>query len=102
MMEAVNWDGTMVGYRISHSDWDKPTTDWDKTTIRYLAAKGGKSIEELIRGSSSMGTLMEEKGYAAVPSNVHPKPDSIMEGFHYYRGGYILKEYGSRNKGYVD
>jgi len=99
---AVPWDGTMVGYRISEDDLNDDNLDATKTTIRYLAEKEGNSIEELIKGNTSMGALMEDRGYAAVPSDVHPKPDSIKnEGFHFYKGGYILREYGSRKEGKV-
>jgi len=94
---AVPWVGTMVGYRISEEDLNNENLVASETTIRNLAVEKKKSIKELITGSTSMGALMEKRSLKAVPSDKHTSPDKIKEeGFHFYKGGYILKEYGSQ------
>ena len=46
----------------------------------------------------SLGGLMEETGFHAVPSYRQPRPGVDR----YFSGGFIVKEYGSRDGGEVD
>jgi len=79
---------------------DRNLNDWeyrDDSSIRTLAREAEASFVELIRGPTSLGTLLEEGGYPAVPSTDQPDP-GIEE---YWSGEWCVKWYGSRDGGPV-
>lgn len=69
-----------------------------RSSVRTLASTGTAIHAELIRGATSLGTLFEQRGYPAVPSQAQPDPD----GAPYFTGGYNTREYSSRNGGTID
>jgi len=85
-----------VGYLISKNrlNSDKPPNH-KYTSIRGLKERTGMTIQELIYGPSSLGTLLENEGFKALPSKRQKKPGD--QG--YFMGGYILKKYSSRLDG---
>lgn len=54
-------------------------------SISYIAARSRKSYAELIRGTSSLGALLEAGGFRATPSPSAPHPLAP-----YFRGGYTI------------
>ncbi len=93
-----------LGYLISNTDL-KQTDEVldgsyyiDKCSIRNLALTSPLSLSDLLRGSSSLGTLLEAAGIPAVPSS--PQPDAGAEPF--YSAGYNTERHGSRDGGVVD
>jgi N-formylglutamate amidohydrolase len=57
------------------------------------------SHAELIRGEHSLGELMHQRGYPAVPSQADPFPDADEP---YFNGGYNTNRYGSDDGGNLD
>lgn len=95
-----------LGYLLTASDLrrtDDALNDpryVDKSSIRSLARRtaGRHPFASLVRGRSSMGTLLEARGYAALPSDVRAAPD---EGAGFFNGGYNTVRHGSRDGGEV-
>ena len=71
------------------------------SSIQHLVATNAGSFThaELLRGAISFGTLMEEAGYASVPSAADPFP---LTGDNYYSGGYNTVERSSYSGGTID
>jgi hypothetical protein len=71
------------------------------SSIRNLIGHNvnSSSYVELVRGNSSLGNLLEEKGYLCVPTpeNPSPKPDEP-----YFPGGYNTTRHGSSSGGTID
>jgi len=57
------------------------------------------SHSELLRGDLSFGTLLDERGFPAVPSAVDPFPQDSEA---YFSGGYNTLRHGSENGGLID
>jgi hypothetical protein len=57
------------------------------------------SYSELLKGAESFGTMLEEAGYIAVPSQNHPYPE---EGEAHFSGGYNTSRHSSVGGGSVD
>ena len=73
----------------------------NNSSIKYLSAHnlGNITHAALIRGTKAMGTLLQNAGYASVPSMQDPAPASIDD---YFSGGYIVERWGSSDSGTVD
>jgi len=54
---------------------------------------------DLLRGELSFGTMLENKGFPAVPSSIHLFPEDDEP---YFSGGYNTVRHGSVNGGGVD
>ncbi|WP_126970311.1 hypothetical protein [Gynurincola endophyticus] len=61
---------------------------WNGSTFTY---------SELLRGSKAFGTLMENEGMAAVPSQQDPSPGTAA----YFNGGYTTLVHGSKDSGTI-
>ena len=57
-----------LGYLILGSDLDKNNLDPEKSSIRSLHAREGGSFEDLVRGSESFGSYLQQQGFRSVPS----------------------------------
>ena len=69
-----------------------------RCSIRDLVARTGRPLAELVRGPSSLGTLLEIRGQRSLPSTVRPHP---AEGAAYYSGAYIIATHGSARAGRI-
>jgi hypothetical protein len=69
----------------------------DQTSIRQLADDSKVPFVELLRGGSSFGGLMQQRGFSTVPS---PEFPHAGEG-KYFNGGYNTRQYGSRDGGKI-
>jgi len=54
---------------------------------------------EMVRGKFSLGSMIQRKGYPAVPSDSIPNP---LIGEPYFNGGYNTVRFGSRDSGTID
>jgi hypothetical protein len=70
----------------------------NKSSLKALAAETPVSFPQLIRGSKSLGTLLEEREIPSVPSSAQINPGS---GNPYFSGGYNTKRHGSRDGGTI-
>lgn len=69
-----------------------------RTSIASLAASAGIPFSALLRGPTSLGTLLADRGVRAVPSSAEPDPGSDP----YFTGGYDTRRHGSRSGGPID
>lgn len=91
-----------LGYLISGSELGlsdaalNTNTYIEESSIRTLAGTNIQSLShaELLRGSQSFGTLMDNRGFPSVPSAADPFPQS---GDPYFSGGYNTVRHGSRD-----
>ena len=67
-----------------------------KTGIRELDQRSPASFVELLRGKTSLGALLDAKGYTCVPS---PTLHAPHEGELYFNGGYDTPRHASRDGG---
>ncbi len=68
------------------------------TSIRDLDRRSPATFAELLRGPQSLGSLLEARGFRAVPSSEKPRP-GIMASF--FSGAYDVAAHGSRDGGTV-
>jgi hypothetical protein len=71
------------------------------SSIRNLIGNNLKSLaySELVRGSSSLGGMLEKFGYPCVPGPVRTSP---KPGEPYFSGGYNITRHGSSSGGTID
>lgn len=65
------------------------------SSLAKLAERKKSSFEELLRGPGSLGGLLEQAGYPAVPSPASPHPGEEP----YFRGGYNTARYRTGGSG---
>jgi hypothetical protein len=70
----------------------------ERSTIRTLASQPGEDFLELLRGPTSLGGLLEARGYRAVPSPKNPGPGTGG----YFYAGWNTWRHGSRDGGAID
>ena len=63
----------------------------DKSSIKTLSIVSPENFIDVLRGSNSLGSLLDSLGYKSVPSINDPSTN----GTHYYSGGYNTKTHGS-------
>ena len=68
------------------------------STIKNLCTNGGVNFLDVIKGASSLGGLLDSKGWNSVPSPSNPSPGT--GGFFY--AGWNTWEHGSRYSGVID
>ena len=68
------------------------------STVKNLSTLGGANFLEVIKGTNSLGSLLQAKGWKSVPSTVNPSPDS--GGFFF--AGWNTWRHGSRYSGSID
>ena len=96
-----------IGYLLYDDELQLSDTELNTTTyINYSSIQqlvetnaSGFTHAELLRGVISFGTLMQEAGYASVPSATDPFP---LTGDNYYSGGYNTVERSSYSGGTID
>jgi N-formylglutamate amidohydrolase len=66
-----------------------------QSSIRALAASSPLPFDQLLRGSTSLGGLMQKEGIRSVPSPGDPSPGSND----YFTGGYNTERHGSLEAG---
>ena len=94
---------TWLGYLIKGDELDLPdeelstNTFKNKSSIRVLADSSAYTFINIVRGSTSFGTILDSLGYACVPS----VNDLGPAGSRYFSGGYITVRHGSRDGGVI-
>ena len=69
----------------------------ENASVRELVSRSGRTLSDLLRGPLSLGTLLEERDFPAVPSQNQPYPAADP----YFTGGYNTATHSSRNGGTV-
>jgi len=98
-----------LGYNLSDATLFKSSltsSDDDNSTVLALSVRSRQNFNDLIRGSLSLGALLEKRGFACVPSVTNPNPGTNSGGATnvYFNGGYNVETYGtgSTNGGTID
>jgi len=88
-------DWVELGYLLLETQLDRPIlNNPSDSSIRLLDAISSYSFESLIRGTVSLGGILQtEFGVKTVPSPVHKSPGVG----NYFTGGFITRTYGSIN-----
>ena len=105
-MQRLFYETFELGYLLSSSELRNNNNLNDIAMIDSSSVKnlisyniGQVSHEELIRGAQSFGSLIDDRGFPAVPSQNDPFP---MLGESYFSGGYNTRLYCSKEGGTVD
>ncbi len=69
------------------------------SSLRHLARYTPDTFAGLLRGAHSLGTLFEQRGIPAVPSENQPSPGV---GEFFFSGGYSTRRHGSQSGGVID
>ncbi|MEL7120054.1 MAG: T9SS type A sorting domain-containing protein [Bacteroidota bacterium] len=96
-----------LGYLLSRSELQLPnaelntTTYIDESSIKALVESNLQALShsDLLRGDLSFGTLLENKGLAAVPGKLDRFP---LSGEAYFSGGYNTDRHSSKDGGQID
>ena len=98
-----------IGYNLSDSVLFKSTlssSDDNNSTIYALSVRSRQNFNDLVRGSLSLGALLEKRGFPCVPSPTNPNPGTNSSGATntYFNGGYNVETYGTAagNGGTID
>ena len=75
----------------------KNNVDPSMSSIRALIDSSEFEFVELLRGSSSFGTMLTDLGFSCVPSRDHLGP----EGSRFFSRGYNTLVHGSKNGGMI-
>ncbi|MHB1191701.1 MAG: Ig-like domain-containing protein [Longimicrobiales bacterium] len=90
-----------LGYMLSASQLNRTDAEINapgvaaQSSIRALAASSPLPFAQLLRGSTSLGGLMQKEGVRSVPSPGDPSPGTND----YFAGGYNTERYGSFTAG---
>lgn len=96
-----------LGYLLYSSELQLPDATLDQasyinySSVRNLALNNLQNLTHaaILRGSSSLGALLDVRGYPATPSFTDPYPDVSED---YFSGGFNTALYGSRSGGTID
>lgn len=93
---------TEMGFLLRGSELEQDDRALDallsRTSVKDLVGRSGRPLAEVVRGPSSLGTLLGRDGFFTVPSRDQPDPD----GGGYFSGGYNTARHGSRDEGVID
>ena len=84
--------------RLSDATLDAASTFENASSIRAFSADSPLSFSALLRGSTSLGTLLVGAGYPSVPSAQDAAP---QEGDAYFNGGYSTERHSCKSTGSV-
>ncbi len=92
-----------LGYNLSGSALNLgsfSTSQKNALSMRELTQRTRVSFEEILRGPSSLGGLLQTRGFPSVPSPQYPGPGADE----YFSGGYIVETHGtmSPNPGLIN
>jgi len=96
-----------LGYLLSKNELQLPDATLNygnyvnESSLRRLALLNADGTDHagLLRGEKSLGTLLADRGYPAVPSAADPFPGDAES---YFDGGYNTGRHGSRGGGMID
>ncbi|MDA8016705.1 MAG: N-formylglutamate amidohydrolase [Thermoanaerobaculia bacterium] len=91
--------GYLLVTKVLNSSDRKLDNPWirSRMSLRALAASTSAPLSELVRGSTSLGAMLERRGYRTVPSPGDPGPGRAD----YFNGGYSTLRHGSYHDGTV-
>ena len=94
----LGYDLSAATLRLTDAELDGAPTYETASSIRVFSQQSSLSFAALLRGQSSLGTLLTSAGYPSVPSAQDPAPDAGEE---YFSGGYSTERHGCKTAGQV-
>lgn len=96
-----------LGYLLYQDELALPDADLNSPALLEVSSiqnlvkhnPAGTSHTDILRGENSFGTLLNQAGFAAVPSSVDPVP---LASDNYFSGGYNTANYSSYKGGTID
>ena len=83
----LNMSDSIINTRVNHS------------TIKNLCTVGGANFLEVLKGSTSLGGMLDSLGWKSTTSPAHPSPTDTVTFFY---AGQNTWRYGSKNSGTID
>ena len=94
----LGYDLSATTLRLTDSELDAASTYETASSIRVFSQQSPLTFAALLRGPSSLGTLLTNAGYPSVPSAQDPAPDAGEE---YFSGGYSTERHSCKTTGQV-
>ncbi len=80
LIQGHEQNSTEMGYLLTTEELNAGDYDEEKTSVRLLAEDTGLDGETLLTGAEeSLGAMLEERGYHALPSPRQPAPGGEQE-----------------------
>lgn len=90
-----------LGYLLRSRDFELPPAEFVKlgqrSSLREVSERGNTNLEELLRGSQSLGYFLAKQGIRSMPSPENPRPGKEP----YFNGGWNTMTHGSRDAGTI-
>ena len=94
----LGYDLSATTLRLANAELDATATHENASSIRVFSQNSSLSFSALLRGPTSLGTLLTDGGYPSVPSAQDPAPDVGEE---YFSGGYSTERHSCKTTGVV-
>lgn len=94
----LGYDLSATTLRLSDAELDAGATYETASSIRAFSQQSTLSFSALLRGSTSLGTLLTDAGFPSVPGTQDPAPDVGEE---YFSGGYSAQRHSCKTSGQV-
>jgi len=91
-------NSTELGYLLTTEELNNGDFDSIKSSMNHLARQTRKTGKEIMTGTNSLGSYIEQEGFKAFPSPRQPSPGDYA----YYNGGYSVERHGSKDNGNFD
>lgn len=90
-----------LGYLLRSRDYELPPTEFmqlsTRSSLREITERGNVTLDELLRGSQSLGFFLAKQGLPSMPSPDNPRPGKLP----YFNGGWNTLTHGSRDAGTI-
>ena len=94
----LGYDLSATTLRLTNAELDASSAYETASSIRVFSQNSTLSFSALLRGSTSLGTLLTDAGYPSVPSAQDPAADVGEE---YFSGGYSTERHSCKTTGSV-
>lgn len=94
----LGYDLSAITLRLTDPELDASSTFENASSIRVFSQQSSLSFSALLRGPTSLGTLLANAGYPAVPGAQDPAPQAGEE---YFSGGYSTERHSCKTTGQV-
>ena len=94
----LGYDLGATTLRLPDPELDAASSYETSSSIRVFSQESSLSFSQLLRGQSSLGTLLANAGYPSVPSSQDPAPGA---GEQYFSGGYSTERHSCKTSGQI-
>ena len=94
----LGYDLSAATLRLTDAELDATATHESSSSIRAFSQQSSLSFADLLRGSTSLGTLLANAGYPSMPSAQDPAPAAADA---YFNGGYSTERHSCKTTGQI-